>query len=90
MNSQSGWGEGDGTPPISENKQPSSGAVHVEFIRSHDEMSYCNLFKLSYEILSKGFVPSKDLGGEIGLKRCLCPLTHLLVGVEMGTASLER
>lgn len=45
-------------------------------------MSYCNLFKLSYEILSKGFVPSKGLGGEVGLKRCLCPPTHLLVGVE--------
>lgn len=53
-------------------------------------MSHCNLFKLSYEILSKGFVPSKGLGGEVGLKRCLCPLTHLLVGVEMGTASLEH
>jgi hypothetical protein len=54
--------EGDRTPPISENRQPSSRAVHVEFIRSHDEMSYCSLFKLSYEILSKGFVPSKGLG----------------------------
>lgn len=52
-------------------------------------MSYCNLFNLSYKILSKGFVPSKGLGGEVGLKRCLCPPTHLLVGVEMGKASLE-